>query len=211
MKKSILIGSVLLLFSGALIGQVKFGIKAGASSTNLNTNELQILDQGGADRLKIALDNSDLGIFGGFVIQFQFGNFIVQPEVYYNSNSSSFDVDSFSIKQITKEKYQYLDVPVLLGYKLGPLRLMGGPVGHVFLSSTSGLFDFEGYEQDFKDLTLGWQAGIGLDIWKIMVDLRYEGNFSKFGNHINFFGNQYEFDKSPSSFVLSLAWTFGGN
>ena len=79
-----------------------------------------------------------------------------------------------------------------MGCKFGPLRLMAGPEGHVFLNSTSGLLDIDGYRQDFKGLTLGWQGGVGLDLWNLVVDIRYQGNFNNFGDHITFLGQEYE-------------------
>ena len=209
MKKTICLFTFLL---GATIvfGQVKFGIKAGFSSTNLNTEDLRILDDNGFDRFTLALNDSDIGFFGGFLVQMQFGALIVQPEFYFNSNSSDFEIDDPAVGQIFKEKYQFLDIPILVGCKFGPLRIMAGPQGNVFLGSTTGLLDFDGYRQDFKGLTLGWQGGIGVDLWNLMIDIRYAGNFTKFGDHINFGNRQYEFDKSQSSLLFSAAWVFGG-
>jgi len=81
-------------------------------------------------------------------------------------------------------------------------------VAHVFLDSTSELFDFANYEQNFDDLTIGYQAGIGLDIWKFVLDFKYEGNFQKYGDHLVFFGNQYQFDDSPGRMIASLGFAF---
>ena len=54
------------LFASA---QVRVGVKIGLSSTNLDTEGLRLLDQGAAERFELALDNSDLGIYGGFFYQ----------------------------------------------------------------------------------------------------------------------------------------------
>jgi len=200
----------MFLFASA---QVRVGVKLGLSSTNLDTEGLRLLDQGAAERFELALDNSDLGVYGGFFINAQIGAFIIQPEFNYNSNSSDFELKDLSLSgfsEIRSEKYQYLDIPVLVGCKFGPLRLMAGPEGHVFLNSTSGLLDVDGYRQDFKGLTLGWQGGVGLDLWNLVVDIRYQGNFNNFGDHITFLGQQYEFNDSPSRVLFSLGWLFGG-
>ena len=210
MKKTIF----LLLFCsiGFLAGaQVKVGLKLGLSSTNLDTEGLRLLETGGRERFELALENSDLGLYGGFLVNIQLGSFIIQPEFNYNSNSSDFELNDLSINgvsDIVSEKYQYLDVPVLLGCKFGPLRIMAGPEGHVFLSSTSGLLDIDGYEQDFQSLTLGWQGGVGLDLWNIVLDVRYQGNFNNFGDHITFLGTEYEFNDSPSRILFSIGWLF---
>lgn len=216
MKRFLLIA----VFSSLLlpaIGQVSFGVKAGLSSMNLDTEDIQIFEEGGGERLGIALDNSDLGLFGGFLVSFQIGAVVIQPEFYFNSNSADFkvtEIDSFgdAFDEVKNEKYQYLDIPLLVGAKFGPLRIMAGPQGHVFLNSTSSLTDIEGYKQDFESLTLGWQGGVGLDLWNISLDFRYEGNFSKFGDHITVDGNRYDFNENPSRLLFSVAWIFlGGN
>ena len=95
-----------------------------------------------------------------------------------------------------------------MGIKLGPLRLGAGPVAHVHLNSNSELFDFDGFDQKFKELTWGYQAGIGLDLWKLVLDFRYEGNFNKYGDHLVFFGNTYAFDDNPGQLVASVGFAF---
>ncbi len=145
------------------------------------------------------------------MINIQIVSFLIQPEFNYHSNTSNFELSELTsdpISEVFSEKYQYLDIPLLLGCKIGPLRLMAGPEGHVFLNSTSSLLDIEGYEQDFQTLTLGWQGGIGLDLWNIILDIRYQGNFTNFGDHITFLGQEYEFNDSPSRVLFSVGWLF---
>ncbi len=215
MKKVILI---LLIISSALTTNAQFlklGIKAGASTTNINAPELSILDINGVQNLKLALKNAQYGIHGGVVIRVKIGNhFMIVPEVLLNSNKVDYSVidinNSVVTDSILTEKYQYVDIPLMFGYKSGPIRLHAGPVGHFYLNSTSELLDnIDGYEQNFENITLGWQAGLGLDLWKFTVDLRYEGNFSKFGDHIVFFGKEYAFDQSPSRLLASIGFVFG--
>ena len=71
-------------------------------------------------------------------------------------------------------------------------------------------FEEEGFKEDFKDMTIGYQAGLGVDIGRIGVDLRYEGNFTKFGSYITFGGQQYEFSQSPNRLLGSVTYRFGG-
>ncbi len=192
--------------------QVRFGLKLGASTTDLNVGELQLLGPNGNENLGIALEEARYGIHGGIMVQIRLGTFLIQPEVLFNSNSVDFEVTDLdnpgTITEVFTEKYQYLDIPLLLGTKFGPLRLMAGPEGHIFINSASDLLDFDNYDQNFDSLTFGWLAGVGLDIFNIAIDLRYEGNFSNFGDHITFNGQEYEFDDSPSRWLLSVGLFF---
>jgi hypothetical protein len=217
MKKLLAITSLVIFVSLSAFAQLRVGIRGGVSTTSLSPDDLNLLGEDGVEKFGLALENAKFGVHAGLVFQARFGekrNFLIQPEILLNSNKAEFKVtdmdDPNLATQILEEKYQYLDIPLLLGFKFGPLRLLGGPVGHVYLNSSSSLTDLEGYRRDFDDLTLGWQAGLGIDIWSLMLDFRYEGNFTKFGNHIRFAGRDYEFDQSPSRFIFSAAILFGG-
>lgn len=200
-----------LLFSVTVLSaQIRLGLRLGLSTSQLEAEDFNVFENG-AERFTLALEDAQYSLHGGIVIQVKLGDWLLQPELLFNSNRADFRVDDLQSPDdfVTEEKYQYLDIPVLLGYRLGPLRLHAGPVGHIFLSSTSNLTDITGFEEDFESMTLGWQGGLGLDIWKLAVDLRYEGNFNKFGDHINFAGNSYAFSQRPSRFLLSIAYMFG--
>ncbi len=206
---------VLLAFIGLTFSasaQLRLGFKAGLSTTDISNQELDLLDQGGAKRLELALRDANYGVHFGLAFQGNIGNFIIQPELNFNSNTVKWEVtdvkDPNIVKDIFKERYNYLDIPLMVGFRLGPLRLQAGPEGHVFLNSTSDLLDFDDYDQNFKELTIGWLGGAGLDIWNISFDLRYEGNLNKFGDHIRFAGNEYEFDDTPSRWLGSITFFF---
>jgi hypothetical protein len=211
MKKLILL-STLGFFTLALPAQVRIGFKAGLSSRDVKVEDLDITS-GGVNRLRLELEDANYGINFGLVVRAEFDKFFIQPEAVFNSNSVDFKLQDFgrpnSAAQAIKESYQYLDIPVMLGLRLGPLRIQGGPEGHLFINSTSDLFDVGNYDQNFDKFTVGYVGGVGLDLWNLMVDLRYQGSFQKFGDHITFFGNQYQFSQKPATLSLSAGWLFG--
>ncbi len=62
----------------------------------------------------------------------------------------------------------------------------------------------------YKDLTFGYQAGLGFDIVKrITVDLRYEGSLQKYQTRIqNLTGDEFVLDDRPNAFLLSVGIMF---
>jgi hypothetical protein len=194
--------------------QVRIGIRAGVSTSDLNNESVSITDQNGIEDLRLAIKDARYGVHGGLVLQAQIKKFVIQPEILLNSNRIDYELqdanDTMAVN-LFQEKYQYLDIPLLFGFSFKPLRIQAGPVGHIFLSSVSELDDFEGYQQDFESLTLGWQGSLGIDIWKFMIDLRYEGNFNKYGDHFNFFGREYNFSQNPNRWLLSVGFRLGKN
>ncbi len=214
--KRIFLSSLIVLAGLQLPAQIRLGVKAGLATTEINVNDLDILDDGGADRLQVALNDAKYGIHLGGFLRLPLGeSFLLQPELVFNSNTVEFGVEDLDQpnpeERIFKEKYQYLDIPVLLTMRIGPFRALAGPQGHIFLNSTSDLFEFSNYEQTFENMTVNWQAGVGLDLWNVTLDLRYEGNFNKFGDHIVFWGQEYAFNRSASRWLFSLGLMLGSN
>ena len=106
MKKSILF--LLCLMAGvALQAQVKVGVRLGVSTTSLNEEDLPNLNE-----LDVALKDASYGVNGGLVIQVNLGNFILQPEVLFNSSQVDYsvsDVGNGIVDELFKEKFQNLD------------------------------------------------------------------------------------------------------
>ena len=206
-----LIIAMLTLLAIPAFSQLRFGVKGGISTTDLNAQDISILERGALDELQIAFEEAQYGIHGGLVIRAQFDKFLIQPEVIFNSNTVEYEnTEGNQVPELLEEKFQYLDIPLLVGFKFGPLRLMGGPEGRVFINSASDLFRFEDYDQTFDDLEFSWLAGVGLDIWNLMIDVRYEGSFNEFGDHIRFGNEEFNFSDEPNRWIFSLGLLFGG-
>ncbi len=192
--------------------QFKFGVRGGLSTMDISTKELIIKNKNDINQLGISINDANYGVHLGFFAQAKLGKFFIQPEVLFNSNSVEYKLNDFTeaagFSTLKKESFQNLDLPIMIGAKFGPLRLQGGPVGHVFINSKSELFDIDGYSQKFDNMTWGYQAGIGLDLWKFIIDLKYEGSFSDFGDHMVFDGKGYSFDDTPGRFIASLGIAF---
>ena len=143
MKKIQFICLLLVSCSYMMNAQIRFGVKFGVSSTDLDVNSLMIDEPGLTDRLSIALEDANYGIQAGIQIRAYLGDkILLQPELIFNSNTVEFRADDLDdpnlSSQILEESYQYLDIPVLFSCRfLGIFRLNVGPVGHVYLDNTS--------------------------------------------------------------------------
>ena len=202
MKNLVFAFLCLLLANTAQAQFFSLGLKGGLNTQLNHPNDITI--GGGDSSYSLGADGRKFGTqFGAYM---RFGNRIfIQPEVLFNSNKTDYKIGESSVGEVIKnEKYQFLDIPVLMGVKLGPVRLQAGPVGHYFLNAKSELTDFKGYEARFKQMTWGWQGGLNVGFKRLSLDLRYEGNFSKQGNHITFFGDQYHFSDSPARLIVGL-------
>lgn len=190
--------------------QIEFGVKAGLSSYDL-ANEGIFISSGNQD-IEWNIANAGYGHHFGIYTRLSALGLFLEPSLLFNSNNVSYEISTYSesgvFSTIKNEKYNTMDIPVIAGIKLGALRFQGGVVGHIFINSISDVVDIKGYEQRFKGATYGWQAGTGVDLWKLRLDLMFEGNFDKFGDHINIGGHDYAFADTPSRLMLTLGYKF---
>ena len=209
MKRFILAALTVFIYS-ASYSQIEFGIKAGLSSYDLAKDGILIND--GNQNLELNIKNAGYGHHFGIYTRLTVLGIFLEPSLLFNSNTVNFDIKRYSetgvFNLIKSEKYNHLDIPVIAGIKLGALRFQGGVVGHLFINSVSDVVDIKGYEQRFKSAKYGWQAGTGLDVWKLRLDLMFEGNFDKFGDHITIGGNNYSFANTPSRLMLTMGYKF---
>ena len=89
MKKYALFFSLMMMATMAF-SQVRFGIKGGLVTSSLNEENISILDQGGTNRLRLALQDANYGVTFGFLIRAELGAAFIQPEVNFRSNSVNF-------------------------------------------------------------------------------------------------------------------------
>ena len=169
MKKYLLSAALLVTISISAKAQFSLGIKGGVNYSNID-----------ADNLK----NSSVAGYQAGVFARIGGAFYLQPEVYISGTGGHFESDDNSYSGDVH--FTNLNVPVLLGARFGPknlnFRIMAGPIYTSVLSTSESLSqNFSNAYNDFghyRNSTLGYQAGVGVDIGAITADLRYEGNLT---------------------------------
>jgi hypothetical protein len=189
----------------------KYGIRAGISTPDIKPADVDSIRIGeGTNAFKLKLSDANYGFHFGAWARLTFSKVYIQPELLFNSSKVEYKYGKLNspIDSVRNETFRNLDIPIMIGTKLGSFRLNAGPVGHIHINGSSDLTNTSGYSEKFKGSTWGYQAGIGFDAGAVGIDLRYEGNFDKFGNHINFGGKTYEFSKAPSRFIASVAIAF---
>jgi hypothetical protein len=189
----------------------KYGIRGGISTPDIKPSDVDSLRiQRGTEALKLKVSDANYGFHFGLWARLKLANFYLQPEVVFNSSKVQYKLGKFgsAIDSIRNQTFQNLDIPVMLGTKVGSFRINVGPVAHIRIGGTSDLVSTSGFSETFKTATWGYQAGIGFDAGKVGIDLRYEGNLDKFGNQLMIGGKAYSFSKAPSRFTASAAIAF---
>jgi hypothetical protein len=137
----------------------------------------------------------------------------LQPEVYFSAKEVNVDVlNSLTTNQgVVGFSQKSLDVPLLLGVKLGPLRVMAGPVASYAISASTSpdaavKSYFSGTSQDIINRSsFSYQAGVGFDILNLSLDLRYEGAMSELKNTVAV-PNGFTYSQKPSYYQATIGF-----
>ncbi|QKG79969.1 porin family protein [Tenuifilum thalassicum] len=215
MKKLLFI-LVLVGFSLTSSAQfLRFGVKGGVSSTNVKFDKTTI--DNGVNSYLIEQGDAKLGMHLGFFARIQVMGFFAQPELLFSHSQGEVVLNDLTASQVYNEtqKFNKVDIPVLVGWKFGPARIGFGPVATVLLSENDGLKDKltdltnQTVKNNFNSATFGYQIGLGLDILKkVTLDVRYEGNLSKLGSGITIGNNEYSFDQRNPQILFSAGIFF---
>jgi len=157
--------------SAQILPTFQFGVKGGLNLSSLQSTASSTFSS-----------SNQAGYLAGVWARFGALGFNFQPEMYVTSK----DVDvTTQGGGETSAKFTSLDVPLLIGGKIGAFGLGGrfytGPLISFAIDknqSFGGAVD-KAVDLDYQDQNFAWQFGLGLDIKKISIDLRYEAGITK--------------------------------
>ncbi len=206
MKK---IGLILLVvvLSVPVYSQVRFGLKGGLSTTSLKMDDFKL----NTDTTINAIKGANFGYHVGVFLRLGMMGVYLQPELLFSSRTNEYRIEDLeNPATIVKQQFNQLDLPVMLGFRAGPVRINAGPSARLLINSPKDLINDPDYETMYKNLTFGYQAGLGFDIIKkITVDLRYEGSLQKYQTQIQkTSGDKFRLDDRPNAFHLSIGFMF---
>jgi Outer membrane protein beta-barrel domain len=214
MKKFLVIALVILI-SVPAISQIKFGIKAGVSTTNLNMPSLKTITSGNTAYTIDAISSAKYGFHGGVFLRLTLLGIYLQPELLLSTRTNEYTITNVTTGQstasfIASQKFNKLDIPVMLGFKLGPLRLNAGPAASLLINSPKDIITDNNYKAMYSRMTFGYQAGVGFDLLKTLTfDIRYEGSLKKYQNQIeNLTGTKFNLDDRADAFLFSVGLMF---
>jgi len=160
----------------AQIPKFTFGIKGGVNYSNLKTKD------------DLTDENSIMGYQAGIFTRVGAAGLYFQPELYLGTKGNeytSIETNSAMMDVKGKIKFTTLDLPLLVGTKIGTnklnLRFMAGPIVSFIIDENNNLGTAYNSVVDFgnyKKQTLGFQAGSGVDLGNLTFDVRYEAGLS---------------------------------
>jgi hypothetical protein len=208
-NKLVILLLISMLTSSMSFSQARFGIRGGINSSKMNSStEVNTGDY------KIKCPNySVIGYHVGLISQINLFGFFIQPELLYShihNDLNVYDLNSANPNEATavNQTLNRIDIPVMVGFKLKILKLEAGPVASFVISNNSDLKTLTQYDMEWNKATIGYQAGIGLDVGKMALDVKYEGNLSKLGTGITIGNTTTSFDTRLNQIIVSLGFFF---
>lgn len=199
MKKIVL--SLLMLVTGCMLAQAQtldFGLKAGLNFSKMTNNRPDLYSATANSTGFVAGVYGRVGLLG----------FFAQPEVVYSQRKGAFTskVDGSAVINTLS----YIDVPVLVGFKLAFFRMNLGPNFQFLVDAKqdadAGAGDPNFSKDNYSKSAVGYQAGVGFDLLKISLDLRYDGSFGSLGKEVNINGQNFDYSTRASMWQVSLGF-----
>lgn len=196
-----------ILFTFLTIGvfsQFHLGIRAGLSSSQVKIDE-------SVNGFRITTGDNTFGYHAGIFSQMIFKEkFVVMPELLFTSTGGEIDLsDGTNVGEVWNLEYNRMDIPLNFGYKfLKIFRVSAGPYASILLSADARSANLEQDVKDnYKNMLWGYQAGLGVDFWMLVIDLKYEGAFHTAHNSdvaVPGKDELYSPDTRPNQWILSV-------
>lgn len=203
--KKLLVFTLAALLVLPAFSQINFGLKLGANTTTVPKYDVTA----GTNPIE-ALKDAQWGLQAGAFLRIGIKSIFIQPELMLASNTYEYNVSTSTGSDFLEQKFTRLEIPVLLGVKLGPLHINVGPSADIHIGSPEALIDHPDFGDLYRSATFGYQAGLGVDLFKkLVLDARYGGSLSeRFGESVTIGDQTFNLDSRQPSFIISLGIMF---
>ena len=165
-----------MFFTLSSFAQFSFGVKAGVNMNKFVASTDELLDA-----------DMTYGPIAGLFFRLKFTSFSINPDILFSQKSGGFEFNSkdTTANYAFDDKASYIDVPVKFGFHF--LKFFSVNTGPVFSFLISEDVNFKASNTSasatlnddvFKSVVFGWQAGVSVEIKKIIISGGYEFSLS---------------------------------
>jgi len=194
---------VAILMSGIMYGQFHIGPQIGYTASKLSYK--------GSDINNSLKNNMLVGVF------MRIGKKIyVQPEINYMTQGSVFKFPTLGSTSVVEQdvSLKSIQVPLSLGWqflnlKVVKLRIFGGATANFIVDKTidtkNGSPKNYLVPDDFSNIQWQYQAGLGVDILMLTLDIKYYGGINDIVN-VKYDSNTKTLKGGANVFEVTLGW-----
>jgi len=203
MKKLFTLLLLLTAITTTYSQSTRFGIKGG-----INFGSTGGLDTFSEFTENLSLDSeSRLGYHVGVFGNLEFLGLFVQPEIVFTKLNTQFESVTNIDSSLSK-----IDIPLLFGVDIvGPFNLKVGPsFQYIIDNEIEGLnIPTEGIQDPESTFTIGYQLGLGVNIGRLGIDIRYEASFqdNTIISNTVIENSGFVADARPTQWILGLSYS----
>ncbi len=203
MKKILCVTALLLCSVVSLYAQkggqlIQFGLKAGITAPSFKLRNPDGMST-----------ESKVGFQAGLMTRINLLSFHIQPELLYMFNQYQLTDSPSGTLSVNKVKVNTFEVPVLLGLRLLMFRIQAGPSFNIMVKNSTVNKKGSGLDLSFSRPSVSYMVGLGFDIMKVNIDLRYHGQFKNSRQYIADGTGYIETDKlKGSQWLFSVGYMF---
>ncbi|PRY88899.1 porin family protein [Mongoliibacter ruber] len=192
MKQAVLVFITILLSHAISAQEFSIGPKVGVSQANISVN-------GDAFSSGDSFTGYHLGLF----VRMGGSSIFVQPEfLFTNTGGTIVETSNTSVRTINAN-FNRFDIPLMMGFKLANFfRVQAGPIASVLLDYTIEDGVQNALDVDYSNSTIGYQAGVGLDVGNLILDFKYENSLGKISRSVAGF----ETDQRQNQLIISAGF-----
>ena len=158
-----------LAFRDAIGQEFSIGPKIGVSQSNISVNGTSF-----------STGEDQIGYHAGLFARLGGRSIFIQPEVLYTNTGGEFNSNQGNNAVSYTVKFDKVETPIMVGFKFAEFfRVQAGPTIAFIINSSISSDSSTTLEPDYNRATIAYQAGIGLDIANMILDLKYEGPLGK--------------------------------
>lgn len=175
MKKLTFVLIAAFWFSGLSAQEFSIGPKVGVSQSSISVT---------GDGFESG--STTLGYHVGAFVRMGGASVFVQPEfLYTNTGGTIIQKSDTGIDATIDANFNRLDIPLMVGVKLARVfRIQAGPIASVLLDYTLDDALNVAQDVDYRKSTIGYQAGVGLDLGNLILDFKYENSLGRIAQSV---------------------------
>ncbi len=100
-----------------------------------------------------------------------------------------------------------LELPVSAGVKLGIVEIFSGFFLDADLHVKNDLAQMAGFVSSAPAVRAGWHSGIGVNLGNVLFDVRYQQEFSNYGQGYYFNGQELLLHNAPGRLIMTIGYT----
>jgi hypothetical protein len=152
--------------------------------------------------------------YGGIKLRQDLGvNFFIETGALYTQRHYVYSM-KYTIQR-EKGTYQELEetadqliIPVSVGVRLKAFEVTSGLTAFTTLSTKSELNHINGFSDHTHPLQIGWHAGVGLNINKVLLGIEYQAALNRIGDGMQVHEQSLGLMHVPGQCVFSIQYRF---